>query len=227
MKNKINISMLTSQSTIFIILITFFSVLGSTYAYFFMTKSDNTTITGDAATVNLTLDVNLILPTKTNTGVIVPQKSTSGDTNSPLSSALKKGCVDDNNNIVCQVYSINVKNDGGTATEVIDGKVSFYKNAALTQDSSTTMPNLSWKLITSVDLSNNNNSVLGTNTDNTASSKAVKFIQDVTLKTNDEYTYYMIVWINETNGDQIDEGNTFYGKIEVLSSNGTGVTATF
>ena len=94
MKNKINISMLTSHSTIFIILITFFSVLGSTYAYFFMTKSDNTTITGDAATVNLTLDVNLVLPTKTNTGVIVPQKSTSGDTNSPLSSALKSSSAE-------------------------------------------------------------------------------------------------------------------------------------
>ena len=49
----------------------------------------------------------------------------------------------------------------------------------------------------------------------------------VTLKTNDEYTYYMIIWINEINQDQTDKSNTFYGKIEFSSSNGTGVTSAF
>ena len=50
---------------------------------------------------------------------------------------------------------------------------------------------------------------------------------DVTLTTNQEYTYYIIVWFNEKEEDQIDEGNTFYGKVEFNSSNGTGVTSTF
>ena len=37
----------------------------------------------------------------------------------------------------------------------------------------------------------------------------------------------MIVWIEELNEDQSDEGNSYYGKIEFNSSNGTGVTSTF
>ena len=89
------------------------------------------------------------------------------------------------------------------------------------------MPNLKWKLISSVDTTTTSNSVLGTNVDNTANSTPTKFVSNVTLKTNDEYTYYMIIWFNETGEDQIDEGNTFYGMIEFLSSNGTGVTSTF
>lgn len=227
MKKKLDIKKITNKTTIIIILTTFFSVLGGTYAYFFFSESDNLTITGEAATVNLELNVEMLLPTKTSTGVMVPQKSTSGDNNSPLSSALKQGCVDANSNVVCQVYKINIKNNGGTATEVVDGEVSFYSDTSLTQDSKTKMPNLSWKLITSVDTENNSNSVLGTNEDNIASSTPVKFTQDIILGTNDEDTYYMIIWFNETNADQIDEGNTFYGKIEFTSSNGTGVTAAF
>ena len=40
--------------------------------------------------------------------------------------------------------------------------------------------------------------------------------------------YYMIIWIDETNEVQdIDEGNSFFGKIVVEASNGTGVTSTF
>ena len=89
------------------------------------------------------------------------------------------------------------------------------------------MPNLSWKLITSIDKQDNNNSVLGTNADNQASSTPLSFVNNLTLKTNDEYTYYMIIWINEINQDQTDKSNTFYGKIEFSSSNGTGVTSAF
>ena len=37
----------------------------------------------------------------------------------------------------------------------------------------------------------------------------------------------MIVWINEINDEQSDEGKTFYGRIDFDSSNGTGVTSTF
>ena len=39
------------------------------------------------------------------------------------------------------------------------------------------------------------------------------------ISTNKETTY--------EEEDQIDEGNTFYGKVEFNSSNGTGVTSTF
>lgn len=225
---KINLKLFTSKITIMIITILFFSTLGASYAYFAFDASDATTLTGDAATVDLTLDVDRVFPTTVeDKGNMVPQQSVSGSNTSPLSTALKSGCVDDNNNAVCHVYRIHIKNDGGTATEVVDGEVSFYADNALTINSYTTMPNLRWKLVESVDTSTLTNSVLGTKTDNTASSTSVKFISNVTLPTNKEYTYYMIVWFNETGSNQIDQGNTFYGMIEFLSSNGTGVTATF
>ena len=210
-----------------LVLVTFFSLLGSTLAYFAVAGTDTETISGNMATVNLDLEVEIIFPVKESTGVMVPQKSVSGSSSSALSSALKKGCVDDNKNVVCQVYKITITNDGGSATEVVDGSVSFFADQEMMESSSIKMPNLKWKLITSVDTVNNNNSVLGTNIDNAASGTPAKFVQNVSLSTNDTETYYMIIWFNEIDSDQIDKSNTFYGKIEFNSSNGTGVTAQF
>lgn len=223
----INLKKLFNKYFVIFVCTFFFSILGATYAYFALGASNNNTITGDAATVNLTLNVNRILPTKTNSGVMVPQKSVSGDANSALSTALKSGCVDDNTNIVCQVYKIHIENNGGTATSVVDGAVSFYANSGMTINSYDKMPNLKWKLITSVDTSNNANSILGSNIDNVASSTVSNFVTDVTMATNSQNNYYMIIWFDEVNSDQVDEGNSFYGKVEFTSSNGTGVTSTF
>lgn len=216
-----------SRTTILLILVTFISVVGSTYAYFAASQSNNGTITGNMATVNLELQVESILPVKESTGVMVPQKSVSGSSTSALSSALKKGCVDDNKNVVCQVYKITITNNGGSATEVVDGSISFFADSDMTESSAIKMPNLKWKLITSIDTVNNNNSVLGTNVDNAASGTPAKFVSEVSLNTNDTESYYMIVWFNEIGDDQIDTSNTFYGKVEFNSSNGTGVTAQF
>lgn len=219
------------QMYITLILIMFFSVTGATYAYFAISATNNI-ITGEAATVNLTLSVEKVFPTasSTNTGVMVPQLSTSS--NSPLSTALKNGCVDGNGNVVCQVYTINIQNVGGTATQVVDGSVSFYSDTALTVDVNSAMPNLKWKLISSVNATTPSSSVLGNNTDLVADATDNIFADNVILKTNDNYTYHMIIWINETNNDQSDKstvGNIkhFYGVIEFNSSNGTGVTSTF
>lgn len=226
MNNKIKKSIF-NKITILIVTITFFSVLGATYAYLSLSTATTTTLNGKMATVNLKLTINQIFPTQNGTGVMVPQKSISKSNNSPLSQALKRACIDSNENIVCQVYEIKIKNDRGTATEVIDGFISFYSNTELTIGSERTMPNLSWKLITSANQSTPNNSILGTNPDNTASGQKAKFISNVKLTTNSEKEYYMIIWFNEIGIDQIDKNNTFYGKVEINSSNGTGVTAEF
>lgn len=230
MKEIEEVKLTKIQLSISLILIVFFCVTGATYAYFTATASNNV-LTGNMATVNLTLDVEKVFPTSSseNTGVMVPQLSTSSEVNSPLSAALKSGCVDANENVVCQVYKINIQNIGGTATQVVDGNIYFYGNPELTNDVSLTMPNLMWKLITFADSTLPINSVLGTNVDLAANaSENNVFADDVTLKTNDSHDYYMIIWVNETNSDQKrDEGNSFYTKVTFNSSNGTGVTATF
>lgn len=234
-----NQNMTKLQVLITLVIFLSFCVTGVTYAYFAISAKDNQTITGEAATVNLTLNVTKIFPTSanTNTGVMVPQLSNSGSENSPLSTALKSGCVDGNKNVVCQVYKIIIENKGGTATQVVNGTVLFYGNTAQTIPATNIMPNLKWKLITSANDSTPSQSALGASTDLSANTNETtgRFCSDLTLTTNAKKEYYMIIWINETNADQSDVSSnatptnpkTFYGLVKFDSSNGTGVTSTF
>ena len=217
------------QASVSLILVLFLSVTGATFAYFAISISDNT-ITGEAATVNLTLNVTKVFPTDSseNTGVMVPQLGTT----SPLTSALKVGCVDTISNVICQVYKISIQNFEGTATQVVDGRILFYGNSEMTQDITDAMPNLKWRIISSADATNPSNSVLGSNVTLNASSDedlaANTFANDITLSTNDLEEYYIIIWINETSGEQtLEPGKSFFGRVDFNSSNGTGVTSTF
>lgn len=220
------------QLTIIMILILFVSVTGATYAYFAFSVT-NDVISGEAATVNLTLNVTKIFPfsSSENTGVMVPQLSVSGSSISPLNTALKMGCIDGNGNIVCQVYEVNIANVGGTANQMVDGEILFYSDNTLTTDVSLDMPNLRWKLIENggVDQVTPANSELGSNVDLVADANNDNiFADDVVLGTNSSALYYIIIWINETNSEQaIEPSKTFYAKVVFNSSNGTGVTSTF
>lgn len=229
MLNKTDKKITKTQLTITLLLVLFISITGTTYAYFAISGNNNS-ITGDLATVNLTLNVTRVFPkaTSDNTGVMIPQLST----NAALESALKGGCVDANKNVACQVYRIEVSNQGGNATQVVDGKIDFYSDPAMTKDISTTMPNLKWKKITSANETTPTNSVLGSFTNNTANTTGTKFVTDLTMVKNSTFTYYIIVWINEINVNQEDQSTqemekSFYGKVSIDSSNGTGITGTF
>ena len=218
------------QLTITLIIILLISITGTTYAYFTISGTNNT-ITGNMATVNLTLDISRIFPIENsdNTGVIVPQLSTSGSATSPLASALKNACIDANKNIVCQVYKINIQNVGGTATQVVNGNIYFYSDSSLTRDASIEIPNLKWKLITSANQTTPGNSVLGTNTDNVADANGNNaIVSNLEMPTSSSHDYYIIVWLNETEDLQaLDAGKTFYAKVEFDASNGSGVTGVF
>ena len=229
MLNKTDKKITKTQLTITLLLVLFISITGTTYAYFAISGSNNS-ITGDLASVNLTLNVTRVFPkaNSDNTGVLVPQLSTSGSATSPLANALKSGCVDTNQNVVCHVYKVVIQNAGGTATQVVEGKISFFGNQTLTTNITTIMPNLKWRLVSNVNENNSSNSSLGANIDHTASSAGDIFVSSLTMEKNSTFTYHIIIWIGETNSDQIiDKGNTFYGKIDFNSSNGTGVTSVF
>lgn len=216
--------------TIIMLLVLIASTAGATFAYFYLEDENSNEITGNLATIDLTLSVTKIFPSSesNNTGVLVPQLSVSESSTSPLASALKRGCVDDNNNIVCQVYEITIENAGGTANETVDGSISFYADAEFTQNVNDTIPNLKWKLVNSVDVNTPTNSILGTDTDKEANSDINKFDTELFLTPNSKYNYYVIVWFNETGNKQDEEkGKSYYGIVNFNSSNGTGVTATF
>ena len=220
-----------TQLTITLILIMFLSIMGTTYAYYAVVDNNNNTITGDMANVDLTLNVTRVYPLESadTTGVMIPQLSS----DAALTSALKGKCVDGNKNVACQVYKVEIENRGGSSTQVVDGNIYFYSDSYLTRDISTEMPNLKWRLVSSVNESNPNSSILGSNVNNVAGSSGnSKFVSNLTLETNSKFTYYLMVWIDEINEDQVDKSSdavtkTFYGKVLFDSSNGTGVTATF
>jgi hypothetical protein len=196
------------------------SILGATYAYFAFSVNNNTSIGGSASMVTMSLQVKKVFPKNQVVG-LVPQLS-----GTALNSALKYGCIDTSGNTVCQVYNIHVKNSGNSTISV-DGRLSFFSDEELKIDSSLSIPNLKWMLVSSVDEVDSNNSVLGNGLVYNANASGSVFADNVSLGINIERDYYVIVWINEVNDIQEDQGKNFYGKVDFVSSNGNGVTATF
>ena len=224
-RKKINL-----QLTITLVIILLITITGTTYAYFSITSNTNNATTGNMATVTLDLKVTKIYPQEdlTYNNVMVPQLSTT----SALGSALQGGCVDQNRNIACQVYKIELENQSSGVTQEIDGSISFFGNSEYTTNIATIMPNLKWKLVTSVDETTPENSIIGTNAMKNATSSEQKFAENITMNPNDKFSFYFIVWINEINSSQDDNSTSvlkknFYGKVTATSSNGTGVTAVF
>lgn len=184
----------------------------ATYAYFALSPVTNNTITGTAATASLTLTVTKNAPTKTNTGVMVPQKEAA------LATAMNStnACVDGNTNVVCQVYTIVVTNTS-SATVKVNGTITF--------SGSTNMPNLKWRKTT-------NATTLGTGTTTAANVTTAQTLDtNKSLAKNAQATYYVVVWINaqlDAGGNEVAQTDTgtYRATIEFTSSNGTGVTST-
>ena len=61
---------------------------------------------------------------------------------------------------------------------------------------------------------------------NTASSSFASFVDDYLLMGSSSVDYYMLVWVNETETVQNDQGG-YSGTIRFEDSNGQGVTASF
>ena len=221
---------LNLQLTITLVMILLVTITGTTYAYFSMTSNSNNATTGNMATVTLDLKVSKIYPedSLTYNNVMVPQLATT----QALGSALQGGCIDQNRNVVCQVYKIELENKNSGVTQEVDGSISFFGNEEYTTNIATLMPNLKWKLVESVDETTSSNSIIGTDSMKSATSNEQKFAENITMAPNSKFSYYIIIWINEINLTQYDNSTpsltkNFYGKINATSSNGTGVTAVF
>lgn len=203
-----------------LIAILMISVTGGTYAYFALSATSNNVISGTAATANLELSVSQTYPTKTNTGVMVPQLESS------LATAMGTtyGCVDSNTNIVCKVYTITVTNKS-SAKAVVNGTITFSNSTAL--------PNLKWRkatnattLGTSTTVAANNSTVWDLSAGTACTVSTGSGCTDISLAPNNgTATIYIVVWINETGSAQNDNG-TFTATIKFEGKNGKGVTST-
>ena len=219
--------------TVTLILLLIISTTGATYAYFAISASNSTVVTGTTAEVGLTLDVREETLKTPNTGVMVPQLATA------IGSAINttNKCVDGNGNIVCKVYEITITNNSTAAIEV-NGTISFASGT----NGVALASNLKWRRTESTtalasattgsyaaagvtaaaattDLIAGTACTVGSGTDCTS----------VSLGANGSQKYYIVVWINEiSTGDQygVDGNRTFVGTIAFTASNGKGVTST-
>lgn len=227
--------------TLILVLVIMVTTTGGTYAYFALSATNSTTITGTAATVGLTLNVTEAplggtSSNSTKTNVMVPQLE------SALGTAMGNNykCVDGNGNTVCKVYTITITNNSTSAVRVI-GTIKFAGN--------NNMSNLKWRRasgVTTLGSYKSNTSALGTTnaydlldgttgtssnttpsvcTFNTASATQTGCTTEFLAGNGGSKTYYIVVWIQETGSAQTDNG-TFTATIDFNGENGTGVTST-
>ena len=187
------------------------AIVGATFAYFSLQASDENTVKGNAAKVGLSLEVRKV--SVDASGDLIPldetllEKAIAGD-----SATENQMCVDKNGNTVCQVYELKVTNEGTAATAV---------NGSLTLTAET-IKNLKWQIMTD------------------ASTPVIdpgqfKGIKDTEVAKNDTIeanpgskTYYVMIWIDETENAQNDsDRGSFTGVVSFTSADGSGVTGTF
>ena len=176
-------------------------IIGYTYSFFNVTVSNSSVIYGEAASVNLSLTVTKVSPSDTKG--LIPQLD------NYITSAVigrKGSCVDDNNNNVCQVYKITLKNSGSS---------SVFVTGTLTLNANNN-PNLKWAEITDTtepELKSNVNQ-------NTYTLLTSNEFYNV----NEEKNYYIVLWISETGGIQTDNGK-FSGTVKFENTDGVSLPA--
>ena len=190
-------------SLVIITLILIVSIASATYAYFALSATDNTTIGGTVGGVSLELTVSKELPVTTPSTMIPQLESTLGDAVSN-----EYNCIDDNNNVVCQVYKATLKNNGSIAA-IVDGTITF--------EDIDTLPNLKWKRIDSI-------TSFGSYESYNATTEDHLFEDDKQLLAGDVVDYYFVIWVDEVNLEQEDEG-TFRATI-YFDAAGGGVSST-
>ena len=158
-------------------------LIGYTYSFFNVTATNDSVIYGEAASVNLSLEVEKIAPS-TNKG-LVPQLD------QYITSAVigrNGSCVDDNNNNVCQVYKITVTNSGAAV----------HVNGTLTL-SAKNNPNLKW-----AEISGTTSPTLKSNVN---SNTYMQLTSNEYYNSGEVKDYYVVLWISETGIAQSDNGD--------------------
>ena len=185
-------------------------IAGSTFAYFAFSASNNI-IGGDAGNVNLTLTVTKVLPvTNTTDDILIANFG-------ELAGNLNNKCTD-GEYALCQLYKINLANATTGVNTNVKGSLSFNNS---------NVPNLSWVYLgNSYSSSTTYTGQMLGNTFNPASDTFTNFIDSYLLSAGNNIDFYILVWVNESEGEQTDMGS-YSGTVRFEDSNGKGVTSTF
>ena len=183
------------------------AVSGSAYA-FFQASATSDQFSGTTIDVQIKKPVvTLVAGDKTKGLIPIYDGSVSGHPEQ-LTAATKKTpnpCVDKNGYMVCHVYKVTLKNDGGTATTV---------NTSVSLSGST---NITW-----AKMSNQTTFSSLKGTDNSLE-------QGTALGANGTTDLYFVVYLKNTGGDQtgVDAGKTYTGTVTVTASTGSTLEAEF
>ena len=205
-KNKFNLKL------IIIITVLLVLVLGGTFAYFTSSAVYNL-LSGNMGNVDLKLTVTKVLPNTNGVDEIGVAHF------SELANNLNNSCMDEYGEYtLCQLYKINLSNSLTGINTNVRGSVAF-NNA--------TTPNLSWIFLgNNYSSSTNYTSAMLGNTFNVSSSEFTSFVDGYLLNTGANVDFYILVWINESEDAQLDEG-IYSGTVRFEDANGKGVTASF
>ena len=196
-----------SKGFIIFTLILSLLIIGGTYSYFAFTYENDSTIVGNVIGMDMSLDVELIVGD--NSGM-VPLKD------SALNSAINgtggvSACVDANSNLSCQVYKITLTNNGSPIKD-IKGTIELYaKNGG-------TYTDLKWR-----ELTNPTTVKEGSIVNGMESSLLAKIDK---IEHNEVLTYYIAVYIQETDVDQRNSNKGDFGgtvTFETYSDVGTDI----
>lgn len=183
---------------------------GTTYAYLYVSGVDNS-ITGNLGQAGIDLDVDRVVPV--NDMPLVPLLDAALG-NAIAGNGGISSCIDINNNLSCEVYKITIHNPSTTnmrltadITLVASGENSNYDN-------------LKWELL---DSPTKRKTIYTTNDMNTSI-----LDKNFYLETGSTNIYYIAVWISENGRNQLQtDTGTYGGIVDVRTSHGEGVTATF
>ena len=130
------------------------AIIGATFAYFTAAASNSTTITGNAATVALSLNVSKVTVADNTSGLIPMSNSM---VQAAVSNSSSNGiCKDANGNAVCQIYKITVSSTSSAAV-FVDGYValtggSTKKDAAADYASTNNETDMRWAQVFCTDV---------------------------------------------------------------------------
>ena len=103
------------------------AIIGATFAYFTATQSNNTAISGNAAAVSFGLVVERVANPAESKGLIPMSNAMVEQAVQGGNSGQKGFCVDDADNLVCQIYHVTVTNTS-TSSMFLDGYVTLHDN---------------------------------------------------------------------------------------------------
>lgn len=211
------------------------ATIGATFAYYTTTKSANSAFTGNMATISFDIEVDKKTTVDESVGLI---PMTNSMMQKAVANASEKGiCVDDNGNVVCQVYKITVINES-TASMFVDGYVTLTGGSGVSTDVSGATTTMRWAQVFCTETSGTLDSctTVGKTTSratttagNTAGIDAswTALGTEVSSQPNPaeiKQTYSDIVTVGEIQGNEYDIINTNY--IRISKHTATGYTQT-